>query len=91
MVQCVAVWCSVVQYGAACCSVLQCVAVWFSVLQCVAVSWVLNGLSKITAELNLERLCCVDWESEVRMCLCVKHAPKSETQLMCDLTHSHVF
>jgi len=34
---CVAVCCSMVQYGAMCCSVLQCVAVCCSVLQCVAV------------------------------------------------------
>jgi len=35
--QCVAVFCSVLQRVAVCCSVLQCVAVCCSVLQCVAV------------------------------------------------------
>ena len=37
VVQCGAVWCSVLQCVAVCCSVLQCGAVWCSVLQCVAV------------------------------------------------------
>jgi len=37
VVQCGAVWCSVVQCGAAWCSVVQCGAVWCSVLQCGAV------------------------------------------------------
>jgi len=34
VVQCVAVWYSVLQCGTVCCSVVQCVAVWYSVLQC---------------------------------------------------------
>jgi len=37
LVQCVAVWCSVLQFGVVCCSLLQCVAVWCSVLQFGAV------------------------------------------------------
>jgi len=37
VLQCGAVWCSVVQCGAVWCSVLQCGAVWCSVLQCGAV------------------------------------------------------
>ena len=37
VVQCSAVWCSVVQCGAAWCSVVQLVAGWCSVLLCVAV------------------------------------------------------
>ena len=36
MVQCGAVWCSVVQCGAVRCSVVQCGAVWCSVMQCGA-------------------------------------------------------
>jgi len=35
VLQCVAVWCSVLKCVAVCCSVLQCVAVCCSVLQCV--------------------------------------------------------
>jgi len=38
--QCVAVWCSVVQCGAVWCSVVQCGAVWCSVLQCLSDSFV---------------------------------------------------
>jgi len=37
VLQCVAVWCTVLQCGALCCSVVHCVAVWCTVLQCGAV------------------------------------------------------
>ena len=39
VLQCGAVWCSVVRCVAVCCSVLQCVAVCCSVLQCVGVCY----------------------------------------------------
>ena len=50
MVQCGAVWCSVLQCVAVCCSVVQCVAEWCSVLQCVAVCC--SGSTRVTSQMQ---------------------------------------
>jgi len=62
VLQCVAVWCSVLQCGAVCCSVVQCVAVWCSVLQCGAVCC--NVMSS-----RLARRCLANVSYEVRSVL----------------------
>jgi len=63
VLQCGAVWCSVVQYVAVCCSVLQCVAVCCSVVECVAVSKWSQGCCLISV--------CIFVDVSVRVWHCV--------------------
>ena len=57
--QCVVVYCSVLQRVAACLSVLQCVAVCYSVLQCVAVCCsVLQCVAVCCSVLQRVAVCC---------------------------------
>jgi len=72
VMQCVAVWCSVLQCDAVCCSVMQCVAVWYSVLQCFAVCC------------RYVAACC----KCVAVCCSVLHTCCSVFQMCCSVLHT---
>jgi len=96
MLQCGAVWCSVVQCSAVCCSVLQCVATCCSVLQCVEVRytvvqcrWVIGLANTYVAPLTRQTRCsmlqCVATHMS-SLCL-AKQVAVCCSVLQCDATH----
>jgi len=57
--QCVVLWCIVLQGVAGCCSVMQCDAVWCMVLHCIAVCYsVLQGDAGCCSVMQCDAVCC---------------------------------
>ena len=91
MMQCVAVWCSVWQYGVVCCSMLQCVAVCCSVSS-VSIRCLVSAVScqNVTAHSFFQIVVAVrcDVLLCVAVCCSMLYNPRPHTSLLSDLFES---
>jgi len=79
MLQCVAVYCSVLQYLAVCCSMLQCVAVSCSVLQYVAVGCSMMQWVAVSVLYYVAECCRVGWRGRATLA----HAVLQRVEVCC--------